>query len=332
MNFLSSKATGFNQHIAVLPIGGFDVASPLVWSKEALLPAVKYVVNGVDTGDTYFSGFVLTPIKTGANKYLHPLYTGFGELPTVQDWQTYMALLFTDQYNLKALEELAVRPLDIWIGLPYPIISQTNFGVVNGKSLSFANQADREEALKWWINTFLSTWNQQGFTKLNLKGFYWLRESLIPEDESPITNINQHIHTQGYKTMWLPNYGGFGVTNPWKGESMNFDLTAINTNYYGNTPITHDWINHSSNFAKFYKAGLQINIGKGITFNQYHLYDFLNLGLPHRNNYIDDCVLVFNFYDISIQEFARDRNAEYQQIYLFMKKLYVEQSYPGRGY
>ncbi|MBM0067723.1 DUF4855 domain-containing protein [Alkalicoccobacillus gibsonii] len=330
---LKGESIGVKNHLAIINIGGFDDHKIRSWGKEELSPAVSYQLNGVETGETYFEGFIFNPISSTDGSYIHPLYDGFGERSTEMDWIRYLELLFEKEANLHALDSLAEHQLDIWIGLPYPLVGETVFGLGGTDSqLIFNNMTNRLTALTWWYKQFLAAWSSSGFTKLKLQGFYWIKEVLNEPDEELIQHINTHIHEDGYKTMWLPNYGGFGAMKPWKGDHLKFDVTALNTNYYGNTMMGTEWINYACMFSNVFGCGIQMNIGKGWTFSPYHVYDFLNLGLPTRNNYINDYFLVFNFYNITCKEFAENHPAEYQQVRHFLKKEYVDQQYPGRAY
>ncbi|MCM2675032.1 DUF4855 domain-containing protein [Alkalicoccobacillus plakortidis] len=330
---LKGENIGVQNHLAVINIGGFDDQQTRLWNVKDLRPAVSYQLNGADAGETYFNGFIFSPISSRDGSYIHPLYDGFGERSIEQDWQLYLNYLFEKETNLHALESLASTKLDIWIGLPYPLIGDTIFGTAGtGVDMAFDSTATRLTALSWWYKQFVTKWHATGFTKLKLQGFYWIKEVLSESDEELIQQINNQIHADGYKTMWLPNYGGFGAMKPWKGDHLKFDVTAVNTNYYGNTMMGTEWINHACMFSNVFGCGLQLNIGKGWTFSPYHVYDFLNFGLPTRNNYINDHLLVFSFYNLTFKEFAESSPAEYQQIRHFMKKQYVDQSYPGRAY
>lgn len=248
--FYSGKEQNLQQHLTVISIGGFDKENKRLWSADDLLPAVRYNFEGTDTKSPYFKGFVFSPVTVRDDYYIHPLYAGFGQSPTKEDWEAYTNILFEPGYNLHALNELAVVPLDIWLGIPYPMKSQLNFGTLNGQSLSFQTQSMRKDALDWWLQSVMEHWKQAGLTNLQLKGFYWMREVLLPEDEELLVELNDSIHAHSYKAMWLPNYGGYGAMNPWKGEALNFDVTAVNPNYYGNTSLGPEWINHASLFFK----------------------------------------------------------------------------------
>ncbi|MDQ0207865.1 DUF4855 domain-containing protein [Alkalicoccobacillus murimartini] len=333
---LKGEDLGLQNQLAVIPIGGFDEDHKRLWTEEDLRPAVQYQLNGQNTGESYFKGFIFNPISSREGAYLHPLYTGFGEHSRDEDWTKYLDFLFEKGANLHALNSLnsvSTTPLDIWIGLPYPLSGDQSFGTAeSGRDLSFTLTADRLQALTWWYQKVLSQWQLSGFTQLKLQGFYWVKEVLSDNDEELIQQINTIIHSDGYKTMWLPNYGGFGAMKPWKGDHLKFDVTAVNTNYYGNTMMGTEWINHACMFSNVFGCGIQINIGKGWTFSRYHVYDFLNLGLPTRNNYMNDRLLVFSFYNLTFKEFAESTPAEYQQLRHFFRKQYVEQSYPGKSY
>src|SRR5690606_37620941 len=122
--------------------------------------------------------------------------------------------LFLPGLNLNALAEVSEgEKKDVWVSIPYPHPFQRSFGKVGGRDLNFLQENDRLEAVKWWIHEFLQRWNKNAHlhSKLDLRGFLWQREAIDANDEPLAVKVNQHIHDQGYLSMWLPNFGSFGV-------------------------------------------------------------------------------------------------------------------------
>jgi hypothetical protein len=115
-------------------------------------------------------------------------------------------------------------------------------------------------------------------------------------------------------------------------RALGFDLVCVNPNYYGNTNHDFNWITNAAAFAQLYKTGLQINYGKGIIFNDTHLLDYLNLGLPQYNNYINNRILVFQFHNQRLADVCVNEPHYYKNIYGFIKGKYTKVNYPKIKY
>jgi hypothetical protein len=329
LGFLSHKQLKIQNHLAMLPCGDLGDNKIMNWTTEQLEPYLSYLLQGQSI-DTMFSGLIFNPISTRENRYIYPLYASFGELADKVDWQLAIDNLFNKNVNFHAVA-IAKRSIDIWVALPYPLPFQDNFGEVEGKILNFENEEDRLLALKWWINSFLMCWKKENqlHSSLTFRGFVWQREAIGEQDSSLVVKINQYIHLQHLLTMWLPNYGSNGVLN-WK--SFGFDVTCINSNYYGNTNHDYQWVKHAAAFAQFYHTGLQINYGKGIIYDDTHLIDYLNLGLPQYNKYMEGCLLVYQFPNQNLKEVYEKNVVDYIRLYSFIKGIYTKVSYPGMPY
>ncbi|WP_026478014.1 DUF4855 domain-containing protein [Alkaliphilus transvaalensis] len=325
LKFLSPIQLNIKNHLAILPLGDLAEHKIQNWSIEDLKPYVSYILQDKSI-DTMFGGLIFNPISSRPNHYIYPMYATLGELATIEDWRLAIDDLFKINYNFHAAC-LSGRKLDIWVMLPYPLTLQNDFGVVDNVNLNFNNHNDRLVALKWWINNFLEGWQKATYLHGNLtfKGFVWQRDGIFDEDSQLVIDINNFIRQKNYLSMWLPNYGSNGITD-WK--KFGFDITCINSNYYGNTNNDYQWINYASAFGKFYHTGMQINYGKGLIYNQNHLTDYLNLGLPQYNNYMNDCVVVYKITDQTLNEVYKQKLVDYIRIYSFIKGIYSKVAYP----
>ncbi len=278
-----------------------------------------------------FGGFVFLGICSRPGRFLHPLYTAFGTPADKGDWMDWIYSLFSPDCNLQALSVQTRRPLDVWVSIPYPDSHQTDFGYVNGRRLNFQIEDDRYEAVKWWMDCFLERFEQETSLKekLQLRGFLWTRESIDAKDEHVVIETNKYVRANGYLSMWLPHYGGSGAI---KFNRLGFHVAAFHSNYYGNTDYGVEWIDQTALFARLLHAGMQIIYGKGVLYNDTHLFDYLNLGLPDKNDYMRDCFLVYQFPNQKLKDMCISHPDEYKLIYSFIKGDYDNSSYPGITY
>lgn len=329
LRYLSASDLGVNNHICMLPCGGLSPKQQRLWSASDLDVYVSYISQGKKT-DQLFGGFIFNGICTRDDYYIYPLYVGFGKPSTKKDWSIWIEQLFRKDTNLSALHE-TVRAhqranVDVWVSIPYPHPFQTSFGKVRGRTLNFQTEADRFEAVRWWILQFLKRWDKEKkhLNKLNFKGFLWQREAIDPHDEPLVKETNRLLKTKQVLSMWLPNFGSYGVIN-WR--KMGFDLAAVNANFYGNTSYDYQWVRHAATFAQTFHTGMQILYGKGLIYNETHLLDYLNLGLPSQLNYMHQSVLIYQFPNQTLNDIFKENVQYYKHLYLFTKGLYKGVAY-----
>lgn len=329
--YLAPNAYGLQNHVTVIPCGGLLGDMPTYWNKNQLAPYAHYIVNGKQT-DTLFNGFVFNGIRVRDTHFIHPLFVGFGEPSDITDWIMWADGLFLPNLNLQALAAVAGKSKrDVWVSIPYPHPMQNKFGVVGSRMLDFQKEEDRLAAVVWWMDLFLQRWrnNRHLHSQLQLRGFLWQREAADANDIPLIGKVNQHIHQLGYRAMWLPNYGSYGVTE-WR--DLGFDVTAINTNYTGNTSYDYKWIQNAALFAATYHNGLQILWGKGLIYSNRHQLDYWNLGLPRYCDYMQKSFLVYSFPNQRLDQIYRTQSSDYIKLYTFVKGLYQKTAYPKIPY
>lgn len=318
------------RHICVLPFGGLSPETFTPWSVSDLAPYVHYEVQPYDS-EPLFEGFIFSGLGSRPGRFMYPMYVAYGSMADQRDWLCWIDTLFAPGCNWEALSILADRPLEVWVSIPYPHMRQTNFGKVKGKALNFQIAEDRYEAVEWWISRFLERLNQQGEGSKNLvfRGFLWQRESIDKNDEPLVKQTNQLIASLGYHSIWLPHYGGYGSL---RHKMLGFDDAAIHSNYYGNAGFGVEWIDHAATMAKTCGAGFQIICGKGILYNDSHFLDYLNHGLPEKNGYMSDQLLVYQFPNQRLRAILETRPEFYDRLQTFIKGTYLKVTYPGITY
>lgn len=330
LGYLFPSPAVIQNHVCVLPCGGVSENRISEWTEEELKYYVSYYVNG-NPIQTMFNGFIFNGLSVREDRYMYPMYVGFAKAANRTDWELWIESLFAPGKNLKALFSLATHPLDVWVSIPYPYLNQTDFGSVNWKSLNFESEDDRFTAVSWWIDEFLKRWNKESnlSARLKFRGFLWQRESIHDYDERLVQLTNNYIKSKGYYSMWLPFFGSYGCL---KLPELNFDVVAPHPKFYGKANFDFHEINNASTFAKQSHTGIQIIYGKDFIYNDTHLYDYLNLGLPEYNQYMTQSFLVYQFPNQTLKNINETRSLEYVHLYLFIKGLYRKVSYPGISY
>jgi len=326
--YLSPQAYQLHNHVCVIPCGGLIGNTTVQWNEDQLKPYAKYMVNG-EAKDDMFQGFIFNGIQMRENHYIYPLFVGFGQPSDRKDWTLWARNLFMKSVNLNALAAAAGGlKRDVWVSLPYPHPFQKSFGFVNKRKLNFQREDDRLEAIKWWMTYFLKLWTKNDHLHeiLNLRGFLWQREAIDANDEPLVKRVNEYIHSQQYLSMWLPNYGSYGVLE-W--DKIGFDITVANTNYTGNTSYDYNWIIHASMFSAYYHTGLQMIWGKGLIYSDQHHLDYWNLGLPENSDYMKESFLIFQFPNQRLDLLQQTDSLNYERLYSFIKGSYKKVNYPG---
>ncbi len=332
--YLTAASLNLQNHICVLPVGSLCEKKPRDWTSDSLKPYLSYCPDG-QPKDRMFGGLIFQGISARKKRYLYPMYVGFGQPGDKRDWTEWIDRLFASKRNLEAAILAASRftpnPLDIWVSIPYPHRFQRNFGRIGKKDLNFESQEDRFTAVHWWIERFLERWQSASrlHGMLRFRGFLWLREAIDGQDEQLVKQVNEHIKTVGLYSMWLSHYGSYGYA---KCNELGFNVTAVNSNYYGKTACKRVWLENACMFASACNTGLQITFGRGAVYSDVHFWDYLNLGLEDKYGYMNSSLLVYQFPNHTMQEIVKQRPDEYASLYAFVKETYTRKDYPGISY
>lgn len=320
-NYMTAEELGIQNHICVLPYGEEVENGIKNWTTDDLKPYLNYLVNGVAL-DSMFNGLIFNPISGRKNHFMYPMYTDFGELPQKKDWKIALNRLFKANYNFDAAASNTRegKQTDIWVTIPYPVISQSNFGRLDSDVLNFSNDEDRFTAMQWWITKFLSKWDEAPHLhqKLVFRGFVWPRASIAEQDENIVKRVTAFIREKGLRSLWLQQYGSTGCVE-WK--EFGFDAACTHPNYYGMTGPDYTWIANSTVFARYYRTGMQITFGQGALYKERHLLDYLNFGV--YNEYMNKSLLVFQFPNQKMWDIYNNHLTEYIYLYSFIRNTYM---------
>lgn len=328
--FLSRDAV--QNQVAVLPCGALPHEPGTAWTEPALRPYTFFLLNDGTVIDTMFRGFAFVPMSLRPGYFLHPLFAALCAAADQTDWLQWIDELFRPDVNLPALNACARDAVDVWIGLPYPHLFQTRFGQVNGRDLNFDETDDRVIAVSWWIDQFMLRWQQEkgAYGKLQLRGFLWCREAVLPhEDLHLVKAVNDCVHRHGLLSLWLPNYGSY-LVDQW--AELGFDISALSSNYRGNTHYQSDWLTNTSMAARVYNNGMQVVFGKGLIFSDNHYLDYWNLGGDDFSGYMRKSFLVFQFPNHTVGDIYHHRFIDYFHLYSFVKGACPKLDYPDIAY
>ena len=308
--------------LVVMPYGG---ESRLSYTKEQLIPYLfRYNRNG--ELEWLFDGFLFYEDRTDlgdGHAFEQHAYLFQKDRARKSEWEWLLDRIFTSGKSLSALNELIQetvvreeimpsRKRKIILSIPEPLSGQLDWGDLNGKVLDFANDSDRVEAVRWYIDQLVDRFQAARYEHLELSGFYWLR----PNDElsfqlMPI--IASYIKSQGYKFYWRPSYGRFRGNN-WK--SYNFDAVYLTPDH-----LTTSWfkkinVERACTYASLYNMGLEVDLDNLV--KRYALYrekftDYMEV--YSEQNVFTKAAMSYKDGDGIIYEMSQSSNSALNDIY-----------------
>lgn len=169
----------------------YDSEGSRDWSVEQLKPYVAYhsLADGSSEARPvapFFDTF-LWMYRLSFRKHHFEYARNYS--PAIElDWLDCMNRLFEPEKQLNALEQAALElekemgvPVRPWVilTLPCPDTRVTNWSEETPeRAWNFRDsEEDRQEAIRWYMDTMLSRWEEAGFSQLRLLGFYWFNET-----------------------------------------------------------------------------------------------------------------------------------------------------------
>ncbi len=307
------------------------------WDAEETKAATVY--SNDQAAETFFPGFLLLGIKSGLGG---SLINGFGNPGYKKDWLRWLDDIFLPGFNLDAIaaniEKYKLPPVDIWISIPYPDMEQKDFGQVYRQSLNFAHNKDREIAVKWWLNRFISKWEEAVKNRgkdrfLKLRGFYWARESMTLKDRLVLPNIISYCRSLGFGTIWIPYYT---VTPFLNLQNPGFDITIIQPGYLQNQRVGWKRLSAAYNRANKHSAGIEIELDTAALYQNSagfnNALDYLNRGLPQFEGYMFDMYIAYYTGYKTIVALQQNKNPLYDYLFSFVRGSLQKVDYPGIRY
>ena len=254
-------------------------------TKEGYLPLVGYHNTAGEVTDIFFDSYLFLPCVTTTPSGGRT-YKDSNNPSNFSDWKAYVDDVFLDGYNVTALneavgeikaqlgEEYADFKANIFLSILYPVMTQTNFGDVDGDGITenFNNQADRRKAIKWLVDEQISRLEQANCENLNLVGFYWFEESISytnTTEKNLLDYMNGYVKGMDYKTIWIPYYSATGYSQ-W--ESLGFDAVCYQPNYMFNESAPSSRVKTACERAYNLGMGIEIEIS-GSVFSSVEYYN-----------------------------------------------------------
>ncbi|HJN17738.1 MAG TPA: DUF4855 domain-containing protein, partial [Armatimonadota bacterium] len=192
--------------------------------------------------------------------------------PTNQaDWQAMLEPWFSPEHGFPALQAAVdqaetrlgpiPKPLQIIITIPYPSISQTDFGDVDGDGVSedLTDADDFTEAISWYLDLATRRFDEADLPDLELWGFYWTWEGIAGADGANALLTSEIVHERGRRLLWIPWYRASGWES-WR--DFGFDVAIMQPNYafltYHRDAIRNDRLVDNAEAARAHGLGVEM--------------------------------------------------------------------------
>lgn len=249
------------------------------WDKEMFTP---YVAHTFQDGHKtwFFDGFVMLEgaIEDIVDGEVEQTYS-LGEAPTYPARKDHWEYILDKQLGLidgtgcKALDE-AIEEQFKYLGKPatkhkvvmmqcIPVGGAANWGQINGKTISFATNEGKIEAMKWYTDLVIKRFNECNFRNIVLDGIYWLREAITDAEIPLIKGMTPYYKSKGLKSYWIPWLRGFGYQR-WK--EFGIDVTYEQPGYFFTTDRPYERLEQACEDAWEYDFGIELEFeGCGVT-------------------------------------------------------------------
>ncbi|MEQ2129732.1 DUF4855 domain-containing protein [Caldanaerobacter subterraneus KAk] len=315
-------------------------------SLDDFLPAVAYISKDGVIRDWIFDSFTFGPYQTSSrNKWYIPKHMITPqEAATKEDWEEFIDVLYTPNYQLEALNkavEIAKGALHekkykakVKINIPFPIKEQSNFGIIDGERLNF-NQDEvgyekalenRFKAVKWFVDEVMKRWDKKKFSNLELVGFYWQMENIDSKEqkleEELIKKVSDYIHQRGKMIYWIPYYQANGL---YKWKELGFDYAVMQPNYSFHD-VGPERLEMAADIARRFGLGIEMELHWALQDPQYRwrFEQYMEYGI--KKGYMTDSVKAWYLGTSSLQEAFESKDPEiraiYDKIYAFIKGTY----------
>lgn len=258
----------------------------LEWTPGQFEPYVAYVDPESGRKRWLFDGFLFIEFKDGRGQ---EYAKGYGQQPAGKaHWAWLLDRLFEQGKALHALDATVggvgaeigapARKRRVTITLPEPIITQENWGELDGRTLDFTKPADRVAAAGWYLDELERRWRAAGFKNLTLEGIYWVAETTANKGEQVLPEIATRVHSHGWEFLWIPYWNASGAGD-W--EAMGFDAAYQQPNHFFHPgKVPDERLPEAVAFAKAHGMGMEMEWDQRAISQQ-------ELFLPRLHAYLD---------------------------------------------
>ena len=197
--------------------GGVDISA---WPETQFKPYTAFLNQQGQRQATFFRDYLFLGLN-GPNGRSYHRETDPAKSGLKTDWDWFLNRIFTtNMQQLKALNEQTKATANelgqpslrnnVVIMVPFANNNVTNFGDVDGDAVSenLTTLSGRKKVTKWYIDQVVSRFNLAGYSHLDLKGFYWLKEDLdttLTDEVNLVKDTANYIHGKGnYVFGWIP--------------------------------------------------------------------------------------------------------------------------------
>lgn len=148
-----------------------------------------------------------------------------------EDWKNYVDRTFSAEGALHNLNASAIqhgRQVDVYLTIPYPKRSE-EIVTLDGREL-YNDWYSRYDLVRWYVEQSTSQFDRAKYSNLNLKGFYWLSETVRTlEDERLTSSVSSLLAKQDLYFIYSPHATS---TNFYKWRDYGFDAAFLQPNAF----------------------------------------------------------------------------------------------------
>ncbi len=264
----------------------------VAWTKEALRPYVARVDEAGRPQEWLFDSFLFIEFATDNGVWLHAYRKDKGQV-TAADWTWLADCWFREKTGLAGMEQAVAetgRILDepdhtvnVVITMPKAMRQMPEFGPLAGQDevLDFSKPEDQHRAMAWYIERVLRQWREHEYKHLKLAGFYWLAESIQPDDHALVKWAAEYLHERGQKLYWIPYYGANGVGD-WR--ELGIDAVMLQPNYFFREEVPLHRLLGAAKRADWAGTGIEIEFdGRALNSESFkqRFYAYLDAGVKY---------------------------------------------------
>ncbi len=238
------------------------------WREEDLQYYAAHLNHDDTPDDWLYDSFLFLNVKAGSGRdycadvNLGTTMSGEGDFFAMVspnpadkgDWEELLDFYLGEKGAVRTLDmtiESAFRQIkkpygpkrNVVLMLPYPHISQEQFGEINGahhdfsikrQNLMTATKA-RLRAEEWFVDEIVRRFNGEKFRHVHLLGVYWMFETVYRswevDDHWLLKEVRKHVHRQGLKFLWIPFWSSYNVHLLDDYQRYYFDMAFLQPNY-----------------------------------------------------------------------------------------------------
>ncbi len=240
------------------------------WSVDGMKYYVAHLNRTGSPDDWFFDSFLFLNLKASsgndfcADVNLGTTMAGEGDFFAAcsprpanrADWDEFLEFTLGNRGAVETLDETIEdcvakigsgpgRQRNVVLMVPYPHVTQRDFGPVPGNSgsLDFTTRrqnlakasAQRLEAAQWMVDEIVSRWNGNRRRHLHLLGVYWMFETIYRawdvDDHWVLKELRRHVNRRGLKFLWIPFWSSYNIHLLDNYRDYYFDLAFLQPNY-----------------------------------------------------------------------------------------------------